>query len=42
VYVGLSDKAEILVSFDPRPSFVPLVQGCAAEAAGEGFRGRPG
>lgn len=31
VYVGLSDKAEILVSFDPRPSFVPLVQGCAAE-----------
>lgn len=32
VYVGLSDKAEILVSFDPRPSFVPLVQGCAAEA----------
>lgn len=28
VYVGLSDKAEILVAFEPTPAFVPLVTGC--------------
>lgn len=28
VYVGLSDRAEILVAFEPTPAFVPLVAGC--------------
>ena len=27
VYVGLSDRAEILVAFEPTPAFVPLVTG---------------